>query len=168
MVDVAIEYVSNEFLLAQLSFPIIANQMNITGLDHHSPLLEYLHQIQLSQLSSLKALVGLRQNVENVFDLLFDLLVKCDGVVCVDGVKGIADKLFNVRFFFDMQLFQDLFVIENSLDDIKLFPLNEHFSVSQQQISLSNVVIDGFQNVEKHCQHVSAVVERDFLVLDSH
>jgi hypothetical protein len=43
LVDIAIEYISDELLLSDLALPVVADQMDVAGLDHHTPFLKNMH-----------------------------------------------------------------------------------------------------------------------------
>jgi hypothetical protein len=67
-----------------------------------------------------------------------------------------------------MQFFQHFLVIEDPLDDIELFPLYQHLSIGQQQISLGNVIVYGLKDIKHDCQHVAAIVKRYLFIFNSH
>lgn len=128
-IEVDIVQIGDELLASIVVVPLLANGVDIEGVDSHFPLLEDLHQFQLGVFLVAQAIVVLLEDVEDVLDLPLDLLVELDGLVGVDGVEGVADQLVDVLRLVDVQLLQDLLVVEDALDDVELLPFDEDLAV---------------------------------------
>lgn len=97
---------------------------------------------------------------------MLDLLIELDGLVGVDSVDCISNQFIDVFCLVDVQFLQDLFIIQDALYDIELLPFYQDLPVSQQEFFLTDIVVNGLKDVEQDCQHVSAEIQRYFLVLD--
>lgn len=166
LLEIDIEEVGDELLASVVEVPLLADGVDVEGVHHHVPLLKDLHQFKLGVLLVPQGVVAVLQDIEDVFDLVLDLLVELDGLVGVDGVDGVSDQLIDVLCLVDVQLLQDLLVIQDALYHVELLPLDQDLAVGQQEFLLTDVVVDGLQDVEQHCEHVPAEVQGDLLVLD--
>lgn len=86
-------------------------------------------------------------NVEDGADMFFGFRVVNDFLVSVDLVEGSANQIVNEGLPFDFYFFEDFLVVNDTLDDFELFPLDKDFKISKEQFPLSYFVVNSFLQI---------------------
>lgn len=75
-------------------------------------------------------IVAILKDVKDLLYLMFDLLIKLNGLVGVDGVDCVSDQFIDVFCLVDAEFLQNLLIIQDAFYDIELLPFYEDLAVS--------------------------------------
>jgi hypothetical protein len=132
--------------------------MNVVGVDDGAPAFEDLHELKLGVLHGLEETLSFK-DVENGPDVLFGFRVVDDVLVEVDLQQDSFDQFIYKLLPGDLQLLQHFLVINDTLDDLELFPLDQPFEIAQQQFPFSHFIINIFLQIQQDGHHVPAIIE---------
>lgn len=74
----------------------MAHGVDVERMHHDIPLFEDMHQLQLRKFLLSQGSDFLGQDVENIFDLSFDFLIKLNGLVSVYSQQSILHEFVDV------------------------------------------------------------------------
>lgn len=74
----------------------MAHGVDVERMHHDIPLFENMHQLQLRKFLLSQGCDFLGQDVENIFDLSFDFLIKLNGLVSVYSQQSILHEFIDV------------------------------------------------------------------------
>ncbi len=74
----------------------MAHGVDVERMHHDIPLFEDMHQLQLRKFLLSQGSDFLGQDVENIFDLSFDFLIKLNGLVSVYSQQSILHEFIDV------------------------------------------------------------------------
>lgn len=74
----------------------MAHGVDVERMHHDIPLFEDMHQLQLRKFLLSQGCDFLGQDVENIFDLSFDFLIKLNGLVSVYSQQSILHEFIDV------------------------------------------------------------------------
>ena len=104
--------------------------------------------------------------LQDAADVVFGLFGEDDCLVGVEFVQALVDELVEEGVHLDAELFEDALFVDYAHDYLVLFPVHQHFAVCQKQGLFSHLIVDKLLEVKEDRQHVPAVVEGDYILVN--
>lgn len=146
------EILNKHFPLVLL--PLSHYQVYVMHVHIGAPLLEYLCQLEFSQLPLFRLVIHLPVQFQDVSDVLFGFLAEENLLVSVKFVQAGVDKAVEEGGDLDAELFGDAFFMDDAHDNLVLFPVHQDLAVREQQGLFSHFVVHVLLEVEEHGEHV--------------
>lgn len=136
------------------------------SVNNSSPALKNFNKLKFGKLLSFDFMFTLI-NVQNWSDVLLGFWVINDVFIEIDLAESSSDQIVDETFSLDLNFFQDFLIVNDALNDLELFPLDQNLAISQEQLSFSYFIVNIFLKIQKYGQHVSAEFQWNIIGFNS-
>lgn len=118
--NVLIDEIQNKFSLISFS-PFGNDKFDVMSVDNSTPAFKDFDKLEFSELLSLDLMLPF-VNVKNGSDVFFSFWIVDYFLVSVDLAKGSSNQVINESLSFNVDLLQNFLIVNDSFDDLELFP----------------------------------------------
>ena len=97
--------------------------------------------------------------------MLFGFRIINDILILIDLKQGPFKKFIHKFIPGNFKLLKNLLVINDTLDDLKLFPFNQTLKIAQKQLLFSHVIIHILLEIQQNCHHIPTKLKRNLIPL---
>lgn len=101
------------------------------SVNNSSPALKNFNKLKFGKLLSFDFMFTLI-NVQNWSDVLLGFWVINDVFIEIDLAESSSDQIVDETFSLDLNFFQDFLIVNDALNDLELFPLDQNLAISQE------------------------------------